>query len=72
MNLHEAASIIKRNRFKKVKAFAGRNAISICKAENPSLYNKYKRYKDMFRQLKAKIESRYGNRALVQAKRKIK
>ena len=70
--IEEGMSMIKRNRFKKVKAFAGRSSIMICKNENPSLYNRYKRFKDLHLEYKRKIDQKYGKRALAGARRKIK
>lgn len=78
MTLHEAkeiiegTSFIKVNRAKKVSAFAGRSSITICKNENPSLYNRYKRFKDLHLEYKKKIDMKYGKRALSGARRKIK
>lgn len=65
-------SMIKRNKQKKVSAFAGRSAITICKNENPSLYDKYKRFKDLHLEYKKKIDLKYGRRAMAGARRKMR
>lgn len=72
MYLNEAVSIIKRTKLSKIRSFAGRSAITICKEENPSLYDKYKRYKDLYKDLKQKIEIRYGRRAMAAAKKQMR
>jgi len=70
--LERGMSMIKRNRSKKVAAFAGRSAIGMAAKENPSLYKRYKKYKDLHLEYKKKIEAKYGNRAKSAARRKIR
>ena len=68
----EGISVIKRDKYKKINAYAGRSGIAICKELNPSLYEKYKRFKDLHMEMKDKIDAMYGNRAMMLSKRKIK
>lgn len=68
----EGFSIIKRDRFKKINALAGRSAIAIAKEKNPSLYNKYKRFKDLHMEYKEKIDNMYGKRAMSASRQKIR
>jgi hypothetical protein len=72
MYLKEASSIIKRTKLSKIRSYAGRSAISICKAENPNLYDKYKRFKDKYKEMKAQITVRYGRRGMRDAKSLIR
>lgn len=65
-------SMIKRTKQKKISAFAGRSAVSICQKENPSMYEKYKRYKELHMDYKKKIEQKYGKRALANARKKMR
>lgn len=68
----EGISLIKRDKYKKINAYAGRSGIALAKELNPSLYEKYKRYKDLHMEMKQKIDSMYGNRAMMMSKSKIR
>lgn len=65
-------SVIRVNKFKKRRAFAGRSAIAMAQAKNPGLYRKYKRYKDLHMQLKLQITKKYGSRTRMMANKTIR
>lgn len=68
----EGTSIVRRTRAAKRAAFTGKSAMSICKNQNPSLYNRYVRLNNMRKDLKEKIMRTYGPRARMNAMKKIR
>jgi hypothetical protein len=61
-------STYRRTKGTKRDALAGRSAVAICKDKNPALYNKYKKYRNLFLKHKQIIMQRYGSRGLMHAR----
>lgn len=64
-------SVVKRTREAKLKAAAGALAIQIAKERNDPLYRKFKKFRDRFWTMKNKIKSKYGQKAMVQARKSM-
>lgn len=65
-------STIRRSKRQKLKALAAKFSIDIAKTYNDPMYSKYKRFRDLFWDLKLKIGKKYRQRALIAARQAMK
>lgn len=65
-------SNIKRNKSQKVKALGAKFAIEIAKTNNDPMYEKYKRFRDLFWDLKLKIGKKYQRQGIMMARSAMK
>ena len=66
-----STSMVKRTKKAKRSAFAGRTSMGIAKKQNDPLYSKYKRYNELRKDIKIKINRKYGPRARAYARKMI-
>lgn len=71
--LNEAGvSTYRRTKSVKRNTLAGRSAVNICKEQNPALYRKYKKFRDLFIKHKRLIMQRYGAMGQLHARSSMK
>jgi len=59
----ENVSIVKMDKERKIKMLVGQVAIRIAKEKGDPLYDKYKKYRELYLETKRQIIEKYANRA---------
>ena len=59
----ENVSIVKMDKERKIKMLVGQVAIRIAKEKGDPLYDKYKKYRELYLETKRKIIEKYANKA---------
>lgn len=63
---------MRRTKKSKRAAYAGSSAMTMARARKDSLYTRYVKYNKLRKELKIKINQKYGSRAKIHAKKRMR